>query len=47
MVIPGARIFRIVAIILIDPMTEEIPIKCIATMKKSVLSGAKVVDNGA
>ena len=46
-VIPGARIFKIVAMILIEPMMEEIPSKWTAKIKKSVLAGAKVVDSGA
>ena len=43
----GARILRMVAITLIAPMTDEIPIKCTPKIKKSVLAGAKVVDKGA
>ena len=39
-VMPGARRLRIVAMMLIAPITEEIPIMCTAKMKKSVLSGA-------
>jgi hypothetical protein len=35
--------------ILIDPMIEDIPIKCTAKIKKSVLDGVcgEVVDKGA
>ena len=38
-VMPGARILMIVAIMLIAPMIDEIPIICTEKMKKSVLAG--------
>ena len=46
-VIPGARMFRIVAMMLIAPMMDEKPSMCTAKMKKSVLGGPYVVDSGA
>ena len=46
-VMPLARKFKIVAIILIDPIMDESPIMCIAKIIKSVLGGAYCVDNGA
>ena len=46
-VIPGARKFRIVAMILIDPIMDEIPIIWIEKIIKSVLGGANLVDKGA
>ncbi len=45
--ISGALILRTVAIILIAPIIDEKPKRCMAKMKKSVLSGANVVDSGA
>ena len=45
--ISGAFILRTVAIILIAPMIEEKPSKWTAKIKKSVESGAKVVESGA
>ena len=39
MVMPGARIFMMVAIMLMAPMMDEIPIMWTEKMKKSVLSG--------
>ena len=45
--ISGAFILRTVAIILIAPMIDEKPSKWIAKIKKSVESGAKVVESGA
>ncbi|MNM87898.1 hypothetical protein D3C81_1000920 [compost metagenome] len=46
-VMPGARRLRMVAITLIAPMIELIPIKWMAKMKNVTLSGAYVVDSGA
>ena len=39
-VIPGARILRMVAIILIDPIIDEAPIICTAKIKEVTLGGA-------
>ena len=44
---PGARILRIVAKMLIDPMMDEIPIKWIEKIMKSVLGGPYFEDKGA
>ena len=46
-VMPGARIFKMVAIMLMLPMIEDAPIICTAKMKNVTESGAYVVDNGA
>ncbi len=46
-VMPGARMFSTVAMMLMEPMMDEKPSMCTAKMKKSVLFGAKVVDSGA
>ena len=39
MVMPGARILMMVAMILMDPMMEDKPNKCMARIIKSVLGG--------
>ena len=46
-VIPGARMFKMVAMMLMEPMIDEIPIMCTEKIIKSVLGGAYLVDNGA
>ena len=46
-VMPGARMFRIVAMMLIEPMMDESPIMCIEKIMKSVLGGAYWVESGA
>jgi hypothetical protein len=44
---PGARIFIIVTITLIEPMIEDAPMMCTEKMKKVTLGGAYVVERGA
>src|SRR5437868_9494237 len=46
-VMPGARKFKIVAITLMAPMIEDIPIKWIEKIKKSVDGGPNSVESGA
>jgi hypothetical protein len=46
-VMPGARMLSTVAMTLMAPMMDEMPIRCTAKMKTSVVSGAKVVESGA
>ena len=46
-VIPGARIFTMVAMMLMLPMIEDAPIMCTPRMKKVTVGGAYVVDSGA
>ena len=46
-VMPGARIFITVAMMLIEPMMDDTPKMWIAKMKNVTEGGAYVVDNGA
>ena len=46
-VMPGARRLTTVAIMLIEPMIEDKPIKWTPKIKKVTVSGAYVVDSGA
>ena len=46
-VIPGARIFKMVAIILMEPIIDDMPIICTEKIMKSVLGGAYFVESGA
>ena len=45
-VMPGARMFRMVTMMLIEPMMDEAPIKCMAKMAMS-MPGPICVDSGA
>jgi hypothetical protein len=46
-VMPGARIFTIVATMLMAPMIEDAPIICTPKIKNVTDGGAYVVDKGA
>ncbi len=46
-VMPGARMLRMVAMMLIEPMIDDAPIMWTPKMKNVTVLGAYVVDSGA